>query len=56
MPTCFLSQSIVDMITVHVPWAWDEIKTAIQDIGKAFHNIIKNPKTAIQNIGKGVGR
>ena len=44
------------MITVHIPWAWDEIKASIKDIGSAFPNILKNPKTAIQNIGKGVGR
>ena len=49
-------QAIADAVNTVIPWAWDEISEAFNGIGKAIKNIIKNPKSSMQNIGKSVVR
>ena len=52
----YYSQTIVDPVTVVLPWAVDEIIRNIKGITDAFGNILTDPKTSIANIGSSATR
>ncbi|KAK2165104.1 hypothetical protein NP493_1383g00012 [Ridgeia piscesae] len=51
-----LYDAIADSINTVVPWAWREIKRAFNGITKAIKKLLKNPQSAIQEIGEGIAR
>ncbi|KAK2165040.1 hypothetical protein NP493_1368g00013 [Ridgeia piscesae] len=51
-----LYDAIADSINTVVPWAWREIKRSYNGITKAIKKLLKNPQSAIQEIGEGIAR
>ena len=49
-------QAIADAVTVTLPWAAKQIKEAFKLVVQAIKKLVRSPKKAIQDIGKGVGR
>ncbi|XP_035698712.1 uncharacterized protein LOC118431577 [Branchiostoma floridae] len=46
--------SIVDAVTITLPWAADQIKNGVKMIVSSIGKLIRTPKTAIEDIFKGV--
>ena len=49
-------QSIADVVTAILPWAWEELKAAFNSIAHVFQYVIKRPMFVIQEIGNGIAR
>ena len=49
-------QAIADTINTVIPWAWKEIKVSFNGITKALKKLVKNPQSAIQEIGEAIAR
>ena len=52
----YYMQSIADVVTAILPWAWEELKAAFNSIAHVFKYVIKRPMFAIQEIGNGIAR
>ena len=52
----YIFQSIAEAVTVTIPWAWNEIRTAFKAAIDAIPDIVKSPKPTIDTIGQSYAR